>query len=65
MILRRQQICEYLGVATWKTARARLRQLGVEPKRAGREVYVTDAQLEQATGGTQKPSGFTPKWEDL
>lgn len=66
MILGRQQICDVLGHVTWRTAKRRLKALGITPCKAGREAYITDAQLEKAIQGTpnEKPPA-APNWDGI
>lgn len=68
-ILGREQICERLGVKTWKTALRRLNALGISPTRAGRGMFITDRQLEDAISGArhtaQGGSGREPNWDAL
>lgn len=66
MLLGRKQICDALGYVTWRTAKRRLAALGITPRKAGREVYITDAQLEQAIQGWpgEKPR-VTPNWDGI
>ncbi|MBU2788597.1 hypothetical protein HFQ13_10385 [Acidithiobacillus sp. VAN18-1] len=68
MLLTRDMIREKLGGCSWPTALRRLRALGIEPKRAGREAYITDDQLESAINGgdRQKHQEVTgPNWSAL
>lgn len=61
MLLTRSLICERLGGCTWKTAQKRLKILGLEPKKVGREYYLVEDDLESAVSGTPKEK--TPKVE--
>lgn len=66
MLLGRQQICDALGHVTWRTAKRRLAALGITPRKAGREAYITDAQLEQAIQGTPgETPRAAPNWDGI
>jgi hypothetical protein len=63
MLLNRDLICRHLGGCTWRTAKRRLRDLGIQPKRAGREVYITDDQLAEAVSGhSDREPANIPNW---
>lgn len=66
MLLGRKQICEALGHVTWRTAKRRLAALGITPRQAGREAYITDTQLEQAIQGqTSQSKPREPNWDGI
>ncbi|MGK9450331.1 hypothetical protein ACSSZE_03560 [Acidithiobacillus caldus] len=54
MLLNRALICERLGGCTWRTALNRLRILGLEPRKVGREYYLVEEDLEQAVSGKKQ-----------
>ena len=64
MLLTKAMICERLGGCTWRTAQSRLKQLGLEPRKLGRECYLVEEELERAISGTPKETE-EPNWDAL
>ncbi len=62
-LLNRELICQRLGGCSWRTAKRRLQDLGIQPKQAGREVYITDDQLAEAVSGqVHHETANIPDW---
>lgn len=62
-ILTKAKICEALGTSSWRTAKARLKALGIEPVRAGQERLVHASQLEERLCG--RATAPQPDWSKL
>jgi hypothetical protein len=76
MILNRQGICAILGGCSWRTAQRRLQKMGLEPRRAGHEAYLTDEQIVNALADDarwmavgalheQQRSDTVPHWDQV